>query len=429
MIYKIQSRRDLVGSYASLYISSFDIFTCKSYIDPIWMTLFRESDRKQKYWTHEDGEEIVSFQYINKVSSIKLRLDIMGFDLTNTINEFANSDSRYTFKYVDDELSEVLVEEYTFDNWLKAVNINFELEPKLYPYCILNDELKQNDNPTLQHILEQRRLGVSYWGFDCSDIRYIIRGLLELFNDEDDFYIDYSELVATGFYSEEDTICEASLQSLANDFINNEKVIILTEGSSDINIIKRSMEHLYPDIVDFYSFMDFNQSNAAGSASSLVTYIKAFIGSGIRNRIIALFDNDTAAEEAISALNKVKLPANIKVLKYPYLKQCEEYATIGPNGIVLTNINGLACSIEMYLGRDILVHDEPDYPMKYVPIQWKGYSQRLKKYQGEVLNKEQIHKKYFEYLEDLSEGKASDEQHDWEGLNAIIELIFNAFKN
>jgi hypothetical protein len=415
-----------MGSYASLYISSFEVYSCKSYVSPSLMTLFREYDREQLSLTDEDGEVREIFRYINRVGSIKLRLNIMGFDLTNTINEFTiNNDSHYTVEYGNEDWHEVLLEGYSFENWLRAMKIIVSSK-RQYDF-MLKKELKTSDDPILNHILEEHEDGDSFFGFECSDIRYVIRGLLELFNDEDHFYIDYSELVDAGYYSGEDKICELSLQSLADNYIANEKIIILSEGSSDITIIKRTMEYLYPDVVGFYSFMDFNQSNAAGSASSLVTYIKAFIGSGIRNRIIALFDNDTAAEEAITALNKVNIPSNIKVLRYPYLEQYTEYPTIGPHGIGFTNINGLACSIEMYLGYDILVSDELDYPTKYIPIQWKGYSQGLKKYQGEILNKEQIHKKYLKFLDDLNEHPELKERHDWEGLNAIIVMIFNAF--
>ncbi|WP_373228924.1 HEPN/Toprim-associated domain-containing protein [Cohnella sp.] len=415
-----------MGSYASLFISSFEAYSCKSYISPTLMTLFRESDRKQLSWTDGDGENRESFKYINRVGSIKLRLDIMGFNLANTIDEFTSkNDSHFYISYsVDDVWNEILYENYSFDNWLKALKSIVNAQQY---YFELKESMKPNDDPILYHILNEHEDGNSLFGFKCYDIRYVIRGVLELFNDDEQFYIDFSELIDAGYYSEEDKICELSLQNLADDYIANEKIIILSEGSSDITIIKRTMEYLYPDIVGFYSFMDFYQSNASGSASSLVAYIKAFIGSGIRNRIIALFDNDTAADEAISALNKINVPSNIRVLRYPYLEHCNEYPTIGPHGIGFTNINGLACSVEMYLGCDMLVNNDLDYPTKLIPVQWKGYSQGLKKYQGEILNKEKLHKKYIHFLDDLNENPELKEKHDWEGMKAIIMMIFNAF--
>jgi|HigsolmetaGSP11D_1036233.scaffolds.fasta_scaffold00324_4 hypothetical protein len=416
-----------MGSYATFYFSNFEVCSFKSYIEPIVMTLFRESDRKQIKWIDDDGEERVTFQYCNTISTIKLRLNVMGFNLANTINEFNkyNSEPIFVSEYTGEKFEDISVDDYTFENWLKAMKYIVTSEHYAFE---LKDKIKPRENPLLYHVLSEHYDGESYYGFKCSDIRFVLRALLELFDDEDEVILDYSDLVDGGYYSEEEKICESLLQSMANTYINNEKIILISEGSSDITVIRRTMEYLFPDIVDYYSFMDFNQSNASGSASSLVGYIKAFIGSGIRNRIIALFDNDTAAEEAILALNKIAVPPNIRVLRYPYLEMASRYPAIGPTGIEFTDINGLACSIELYLGRDILINnDEYDYPTKYIPVQWKGYSQSLRKYHGELLNKEQILKKYFKLLDDIKRRPELKELHDWTGMEKILDMIFNAF--
>ena len=102
-----------MGSYATLYFSNFEVEYFKSYVDPIIMTIFRESDRRQLKWVDDDGEERVSFQYCNSIRTIKLRLDVMGFNLANTINEFnkCNSDvSEYISEEIEDE--DILVDDY-----------------------------------------------------------------------------------------------------------------------------------------------------------------------------------------------------------------------------------------------------------------------------------------------------------------------------
>jgi hypothetical protein len=53
--------------------------------------------------------------------------------------------------------------------------------------------------------------------------------------------------------------------------------------------------------------MDFSNTNASGSASFLVSYIKAFIGPVLRNKIIVIFDTDTAANGAIMVLRKIDI--------------------------------------------------------------------------------------------------------------------------
>lgn len=163
----------------------------------------------------------------------------------------------------------------------------------------------------------------------------------------------------------------------------NQKIIVLTEGSTDTLILSRSLDALYPHLRDFYSFVDFTASNLAGGAGALVSTIKAFIGLGIQNRTVALFDNDTAARDALRALSSVTLPDNIKIVQLPALDFARDYPTVGPQGRTNMDINGLACSIELYLGSDVLADREHGF----VPIQWKGYNQTLGQYQGEILNK------------------------------------------
>jgi hypothetical protein len=125
-----------------------------------------------------------------------------------------------------------------------------------------------------------------------------------------------------------------AVDELSEDFVVNQKIIVLTEGSTDTPILSRSLAVLYPHVQDFYSFVDFTASNLAGGAGALVSTIKAFVGSGIQNRTVALFDNDTAARDALRALSGVNLPGNIKIVQLSALDFAKEYPTIGPQGQV-----------------------------------------------------------------------------------------------
>lgn len=416
-----------MGNYASLKVADFELISCKSFVDPMLMTMFRESDKKEYDYFDEDDEIQTATKYSNRVEMIKLRLDIMGFTLESTKKEFLlNNNDHFSFEQngIDEEWEEVPIEGYTFDNWMNEMR--WIIKSGQYSFELIK-VLENHENRLRYNILNEHEHGDTIFGFACSDTRYFFRAIIELFDNNEEFYLDYSDLVNGGYYSKEDKLCELSLQNLADGYAANEKTIIITEGSSDIAIIKRSLGVLYPDVIDYYSFMDFEHSNAQGSASSLVGYVKAFIGSGLRTRVIALFDNDTAAQEAIITLNKIKVPSNIKVLTYPYLKYAEDYPTIGPHGIAFMNINGLAGSIELYLGRDILTNTGQEHPTKYIPVQWKGYSKALKKYQGEILNKEVILKTYFSFLDQLRANEDLKVDHDWEGMRSIIQTIFNAF--
>ena len=62
------------------------------------------------------------------------------------------------------------------------------------------------------------------------------------------------------------------------------------------------------------------------------------------------------------------------------------YPTLGPSGNTEMDVNGLAASIELYLGRDVLTQDDGSL----TPVQWKGYNETVGQYQGEVMRKAQL---------------------------------------
>ena len=79
----------------------------------------------------------------------------------------------------------------------------------------------------------------------------------------------------------------------------------------------------------------------------------------------------------------------------------------------------MAASIELYLGPDILRVDGADF----VPVQWTGYDKSQGQYQGEVLEKTKLHARFQEKLK--NPGDLDSE--NWQGLRAIMEMIFGAF--
>lgn len=87
------------------------------------------------------------------------------------------------------------------------------------------------------------------------------------------------------------------------------------------------------------------------------------------------------------------------------------------------NVNGLAGSIEPYLGQECLL----DSDSKYYPIQWTGLDPGLQKYQGEITKKDRVQKNFKEKLKLCIEDKTSIDKFDWSGVKAILEGIFDLF--
>ncbi len=130
-----------------------------------------------------------------------------------------------------------------------------------------------------------------------------------------------------------------------------------------------------------------------------------------------------AAESAIQSISTITLPDNILVIKYPDIKLANSYPTLGPNGIVTMNVNGLAGSIELYLGDDVLRNVDGNL----TPVQWRGYDFGLQQYPGEILNKIGLQNKFKQKLETCEADPTRVAEYDWTGVGAILNAIRSAF--
>jgi hypothetical protein len=256
-----------------------------------------------------------------------------------------------------------------------------------------------------------------------ADIRYLCRALVEASPPKALLVLDYSDLVEGGYYQSDDDLCAWARQSVWHDARVNDRIIILTEGSTDSELLQATLAVRYPHLKDYYCFPDFARANAAGGAPTLVATVKAFISASIQQRVIALFDNDSAAEDALRGLRDVCPPDNIHVLLLPALDLARSYPTLGPQGTVMVDVNSAAASLELYFGRDILT----DGDNTLVPVQWRGWNQAVGRYQGEVLHKEDLQRRYRALLKQISLDPGAAATHDWSGMDAVFGAIFRVF--
>lgn len=148
-----------------------------------------------------------------------------------------------------------------------------------------------------------------------------------------------------------------SFEDIDREFINStHNVLILTEGKSDTSILKTAITALYPEYEDLFQFADFEEFRIEGSASMLTKMVKTFAGVNIEQPILALFDNDAAGRAEFEHLGAIgALPKNIKTMVLPDIEIAKSYPTIGPEGHRIMDVNGSACSIELFLGRNTLI--------------------------------------------------------------------------
>ena len=306
----------------------------------------------------------------------------------------------------------------TFDDYANAFG---EVIAKRLRPTPFNDRKKEGLDPTVKYVLTHNEDHLL--GFLGSDIRSLLRLTCELVDARSEVVQDITELVAAGYYEEKESVCDDAIRNLSTGHPENSPRIILTEGSTDIAVLRSALELLYPHLTEYYSFFDFGSSRSRGGAGHLVAIVKAFAAAGITNRVVALFDNDTVAREARRTLSAISLPPNIVILHYPHLARLRHYPTLGPSGLSTMDINGLAASIELYLGEDILSADgEP------TPVQWKGYNETLGEYQGEVIHKTKLLSAFERKVERCRNDESVMNEADWVGLRAILQEVFRAFE-
>lgn len=416
-----------MGEIVELAIGNYEFLSCKNTFGDLLSIFSKEDLRIENEYDEEMGEDITRRYFRTTVGKAKMCLNVMGHTISKARSLFdyhKNSYIDYLEECPDDEVDIATVEaEYIFENWVQAV--------KKYSVILASDIYEEGDYKSLKKCREQKNStcekmvleSLPYWKDDTYfgiDFNYldneigspwdVFRIILEAFDAEEVITLDYTNLFDGGWCDEVPEEKEYSVS----------KIVILTEGSTDARVISDAMKLLYPHMVKYYSFIDFSTYVVQGSTNYLTHYLKAFIAAGIENRIIALYDNDSAGLSEIELLKSIPIPENVRIMHLPDLELCNQYPTIGPTGKSLDNINGRACSIEMFLGKDILKENG-----QYEAIRWKSYIDKVDAYQGEIVSKSGVLKKFEKKI------KRSQKQlilEEWEECDLLLNQIFTAFE-
>ena len=164
-----------------------------------------------------------------------------------------------------------------------------------------------------------------------------------------------------------------------------DRYLIVTEGSSDGAIIRKAMELLRPDIVDFFDFVDMSKNYPFTGAGNLFRFCQGLAQIKVQNNVMVIFDNDAAGLDAQRKVEQLRLPSNMLVVRLPDLPEYRLFRTTGPNGSSQENINGRAVSIELFL--DLRTGLEPC-------VRWTSYISSIDSYQGELIDKERYTKQF-----------------------------------
>jgi hypothetical protein len=431
-----------MGSYCSLYVGNIEVGSTKNAIDPSVMLLFRAADRVEatlvpgtpeyaRYyrmpgpddkWVAEVHQRVC---YETSARIVRERLDLLGFSFEASSRAFEVA--------VERELAYVrrrALEEHGSlwkDDLERLENFNLAVWRDGMSQIVAHDlwavDQHSSEFAALSPLL-RRMLSRDYeqWmGCPVRDVRHVIGLLLSVVEADETVYYDLTDLVAGGWVDDEADLVDYSEKLLRTGAAGSERVIVLTEGSTDKFILENSLMLLFPHLLDYFRFMDFEGARVAGGAGALASTVKAFVGAGILNRVVAVFDNDTAAAEALTTLESVDLPPNYVIFQYPRSASLAAYPTLGPTGVVTADINGLAASIELYLGRDVLKGENGEL----TPVHWRGYNDAMERYQGVIRDKAGILDRFRNKVARCAD-PAVLETTDWADMRGLLVALSRA---
>ena len=157
------------------------------------------------------------------------------------------------------------------------------------------------------------------------------------------------------------------------------RFLIVTEGSSDAAIVRHALSLLKPHVADFFDFVDMDKGYPFTGTGNLYNFTKGLIGISVQNNIVILYDNDAEGVYSFNRTVKLDILNNMRILKLPDLPDFRDFKAIGPSGTDRADINGRAAAIECYL----------DFGPE-AAVRWKHYHKEMGVYHGELIGKRDV---------------------------------------
>jgi hypothetical protein len=410
-----------VGSYAQLRVGDLEIAHFKSDVEPWIALVFTAADRRTRvastdeldYFGRDPPWEITELEAPVRV--VRDRLELTGADWGAAADAFTRLVA---------EKREIL-EDVRFSMGDEAIRAQLAVEREYLARLDLEGWVAAlcdaPHNPTGSRLeIGTRRWLLDLWEYD--DVRLCVRAALECRPDAN-VTLDLTDLIEGGWLSADDDPREAALLQFGWAERHASPIVVLTEGATDARVLETALLVTYPHLAGFIRFADFSH-RPESNAGALVRTVKSFAAAGITNRMVALFDADTAACDALRALNVSALPQSIRVRQLPSIELARAYPTIGPTGgTVIDDVNGKACAIELYLGRDVLTNADG----RLQPVRWTSFMPALDAWHGEIVGKREVLERFWNKAEAALANPTVVGDQDWSGLQAVIDQIRDAF--
>jgi hypothetical protein len=388
-----------MGSYITLGIGELELDWGKNFEFRDYSKLFTQADRKSINYYYADDEVIIKPGYSSPLSKVKRRLELIGYSLENLTHRFEEYNSEYP-----DYLDKPNISFLDLCKIFSDINIKNYKKKKEYgdydlgEYVIENIFENENFKEFRKHIDIKDKDIASY--FENFDSLFILRLLIE--NPENsDMELEWrtQDLIDGGWTNDDEIYVGVQ---------EEDKFLIVTEGSSDTFIIRKTLELLYPDILDFFSFVDMEDNYPFTGTGNLYRFCQGLTSIRIQNKTLIIFDNDLEGIEKYEKTIELDIPKNMNVMKLPNLDKFNNFLSVGPSGEFNDNINGKAIAIECFL--DLSSEKTPR-------IRWSNFNEKMQKYQGSIEKKDK-------YVREFKKVRTTNDKYDFSKLEILIEEIY-----
>jgi hypothetical protein len=234
---------------------------------------------------------------------------------------------------------------------------------------------------------------------------------------DEELLVDVTDFVEGGMIRPDELNHDVAVRPFVMNTARYAPVIVLTEGPTDVTILRGGCRVLFPGMADYVRFFDYSMQ-PKGGAGALTSLVRSMAASGIANRVVAIYDNDAEGSKQYHIVRAAGLPSNIRALRYPELELHRNYP-VNTGGTI--NASGRGAAIELYLGVDALSADGKLPPLHRTQApgaeQWRLLPEDKVRVQG----------MFREKLRAALRNGGPLPAHDWSGIAAILEAIFTAF--
>lgn len=372
-----------MGSLITLSIGSLEIDWGKNNIGRDHSALFIASDRTETDYFYADDVVERKPAFARPLRLIVDRLALLGYTLEDCRRLYEESaaamhDEQETPAVSFDEFARVLGSVSVTTVRLPEHEYDYDLG-EFAAKAILADPEFVKAHPSLGEL--SRDEGIF---FENLDPYLVLRLLAENRNNLDlDVVWRFADVVDGGWVDTGDVHSGVS---------EADTILVVTEGSTDGAVLKKSLPIVLPHVSDFFSFIDMTENYPFTGTGSVVRFCQGLARIKIQNRILVVLDNDTAGLDALDRIRELALPRRMRATVLPDLEECRNVRTLGPAGDQHMDVNGKAVSIEWFLDTRLPGRGEPT-------VRWTGFNDARGTYQGELVDKQAYTRHFFDQVD------------------------------